>query len=82
MRLIDKDATIKALKEDPIGFKLAAKNNVDGWIAARPDVEAITVEWITKYMRSLKSGTFADPAWIIKTMLEEWREEQEHDLMD
>lgn len=44
---------------------------------ADPDkkADAIPVEWIAKYMRSIKSGTFADPAWIIKTMLEEWREE-------
>ena len=42
-------------------------------------VAAIPVEWIAKYMRSIKSGTFADPAWIIKTMLEEWREEQKNE---
>jgi hypothetical protein len=54
MRLIDKDATVKALREDPVGFNLSAKNNVDGWIEARPDVEAIPLDWIRGYIDRLK----------------------------
>ena len=56
-------------------------------IEALPPTLAIPIEWIEKYMRTIKSGSFAyfaDPAWTIKMMLETWQDEQEaeHDLMD
>ena len=49
-------------------------------MAKAEPVEAIPVEWIKKYMRTIKSGAFAyfaDPAWTIKMMLEAWQDEQE-----
>lgn len=57
--------------------KLSAQQNHNA--DSDKKVDAIPIEWIVKYMRSIKSGTFADPAWIIKTMLEEWREEQKNE---
>jgi hypothetical protein len=78
MRLIDKDATIKALREDPVGFNLSAKNNVDGWIEARPDVPAIPLDWIRGYiemcdMFQLRVNVPASK--IISVMVKTWKQE-------
>ena len=76
MRLIDKDATIKALREDPVGFNLSAKNNVDGWIEARPEVEAIPLDWINNYinwLNSISTAMAAADVNAIKSMLTKWK---------
>ena len=80
MTLIDADKLMEDVRKNSESY--FADDFAKQWVDRQQTVDAIPVEWITKYMRSLKSGTFADPAWIIKTMLEEWREEQGHDLMD
>ena len=79
MRLIDKDATIKALREDPVGFNLSAKNNVDGWIEARPEVDAIPLDWIRGYIDRLKDMGAAianRDAQAVSVMVDKWAMEQ------
>ena len=76
MGLIDKDATVKALREDPIGFNLSAKNNVDGWIEARPEVDAIPLDWINNYinwLNSISTAMAAADVNAIKSMLTKWK---------
>ena len=54
MRLIDKDATLKALKDDPVGRMVAEKYNMDGWLEGLQEVDAIPLDWIRGYINRLK----------------------------
>ena len=54
-RLIDKDATLKALKDDPVGRMVAEKYNMDGWLEGLQDVPAIPLDWINGYINWLNS---------------------------
>lgn len=55
MALIDKEATIKALKDDPVGKVVAEQYNMDGWLEGREEVPAIPMDWILGYIARLKS---------------------------
>ena len=53
-RLIDKDATLKALNDDPVGKLVAKKYNMDGWLEELQEVDTIPVDWIRGYIDRLK----------------------------
>jgi hypothetical protein len=86
MALIDREAALSMRFSegyDKDGVMFVPLREVTDHIKAIPpavQVEAIPVEWIEKYMGTIKSGSsayFADPAWTIKMMLEAWQGEQE-----
>lgn len=54
-RLIDKDATLKALKDDPVGRMVAEKYNMDGWLEGLQEVPVIPLDWIRAYINNLKA---------------------------
>ena len=54
MRLIGKDATLKALKDDPVGKMVADKYNMDGGLEGLEEVPAIPLDWIRGYINRLK----------------------------
>ncbi len=86
MTLIDQQAALSirfSERYNNDGVIFVPLREVTDHIKAIPpavQVEAIPVEWIEKYMGTIKSGSFAyfaDPAWTIKMMLEAWQDEQE-----
>ena len=76
MRLIDKDLVLKTSKDKEWGLWCEIAN-----IKFAPEVEAIPIEWINKYIDSTldegNSQMLGFKAAIIKEMIEEWEKENE-----
>ena len=75
MRLIDKDATLKAMKDDPVGRMVAEKYNMDGWLEGLQEVNTIPVDWIKRYMKEVGLTD-------VRYMLETWEKEQIYGKID
>lgn len=54
MRLIDADALLNRMQEDPL-FDLVERYGVSGVINAEPTVDAIPIEWIKEYIELQES---------------------------
>ena len=75
-RLIDKDATLKALKDDPVGRMVAEKYNMDGWLEGLQEVPVIPLDWINGYinwLNSISTVMAAADVNAIKSMLTKWK---------
>lgn len=82
MRLIDKDATIKALKNNPVG-KVVAGLGLDGWLESRQEVQAITVDWIEEYIDAEGNVDGLAAKFIVAAitdMVEAWKSENKHSI--
>lgn len=69
MRLIDADAYLERVKQDPL-FDLVERYGFSRVLAHEPTVEAIPIKWIEDYMERLDSVGF---------MLNNWRHDNEVD---
>lgn len=75
MRLIDKDALLKRMQEDPL-FDLVERYGVSGVINAEPTVDAVPVEWIEVDIEASAFSGYDIHAYEVTTMLEEWKEKE------
>lgn len=78
MRLIDKDALLKRLQNDPL-FDLVERYGVSGVINAEPTVDAVPVEWLKEhYPTKQVYGTeqYFRTAYAVQDILAEWEREE------
>ena len=93
-RLIDADALLNRMKNDPL-FNLVERYGVSGVINAEPTVEAIPTDWIIAYIKA-KMDKVADmvkadgnehemgmetvEATAINKMLTDWEERKDNEI--
>ena len=66
MRLIDADALLNRMQEDPL-FDLVERYGVSGVINAEPTVDAVPVEWLQAHITTIEQ----------QRLLDEWAERKE-----
>ncbi len=91
MRMIDADALLKRMQNDPL-FDLVERYGVSGVIEAEPTVEAIPTDWIITYIKAKmdkvaymvkadgnehEMGMEIVEATAINMMLTDWEERKE-----
>lgn len=68
-RLVDADALKVAVRKK---FKdLPSRCEINGLVNAAPTVDAIPVEWLQKWPKSLREGAY------VRNILTDWQKEQE-----
>ena len=67
MRLIDADTLKTAF---PCGERVTTEC-VRGTISAMPTIDAIPVEWLLKWIKTLQEGAY------VRDIIHDWRKEQE-----
>lgn len=75
MRMIDADALLKRMQNDPL-FDLVERYGVSGVINAEPTVEAIPIEWIEIDIEESAFSGYDMHSYEVATMLEEWKEKE------
>ena len=80
MKLIDADALLNRMQEDPL-FDLVERYGVSGVINAEPTVDAIPVEWLKERYKIEGYGTedYFRKAYAVKGIIADWRAENEAD---
>ena len=74
MRLIDKDALLKRMQEDPL-FDLVERYGVSGVINAEPTVDAIPIQYILTTIREWNRDGYAESAEALEILVMNWDKE-------
>lgn len=74
MRLIDKDALLKRMQNDPL-FDLVERYGVSGVINAEPTVDAIPIQYILTTIREWNRDGYAESAEALEILVMNWDKE-------
>lgn len=74
MRLIDKDALLKRMQNDPL-FDLVERYGVSGVIKAEPTVDAIPIQYILTTIREWNRDGYAESAEALEILVMNWDKE-------
>ena len=74
VRLIDADALLKRMQEDPL-FDLVERYGVSGVINAEPTVDAVPIQYILTTIREWNSYGYAESAEALEILLMNWDKE-------
>ena len=74
MRLIDVDALLKRMQEDPL-FDLVERYGVSGVINAEPTVDAIPIQYILTTIREWNRDGYAESAEALEILVMNWDKE-------
>lgn len=74
MRLIDADALLKRMQNDPL-FDLVERYGVSGVINAEPTVDAIPIQYILTTIREWNRDGYAESAEALEILVMNWDKE-------
>ncbi len=74
MGLIDKDALLKRMQNDPL-FDLVERYGVSGVINAEPTVDAIPIQYILTTIREWNRDGYAESAEALEILVMNWDKE-------
>ena len=74
VRLIDADALLKRMQEDPL-FDLVERYGVSGVINAEPTVDAIPIQYILTTIREWNRYGYAESAEALEILVMNWDKE-------
>lgn len=75
MRLIDADALLNRMQEDPL-FDLVERYGVSGVINAEPTVDAVPIQYILTTIREWNRDGYAESAEALEILVMNWDKEK------